>query len=170
MRALTVIEPFATLIATGVKRVENRTWPTAYRGPLAIHAGKARRYGGERVEDLAAGFGIDPALLTFGAVVAVAELIDCVRLDGPTVPRSVAIRHPWLQEHSHAEGPECWVLANVRRLSVPIVVNGARGLWDWTPPGPLAFGEPQRGTAARVPEGQPDLFGGGPAAAGVAVA
>ncbi len=39
MKALTLQQPWATLIAEGHKRVENRTWQTAYRGPLAIHAG-----------------------------------------------------------------------------------------------------------------------------------
>jgi len=40
MKALTLYQPWATLIAIGAKKVETRWWSTKYRGPLAIHAGK----------------------------------------------------------------------------------------------------------------------------------
>lgn len=40
MKALTVRQPWASLVALGVKTVETRSWQTKYRGPLAIHAGK----------------------------------------------------------------------------------------------------------------------------------
>lgn len=39
MKALSVKQPFAGLIAAGVKRLETRTWETTYRGPLLICAG-----------------------------------------------------------------------------------------------------------------------------------
>ena len=38
MKALTVWQPWASLIALGVKTIETRSWHTSYRGPLAIHA------------------------------------------------------------------------------------------------------------------------------------
>jgi hypothetical protein len=38
MKTLSVKQPHATLIYAGVKRVENRTWTTDYRGRLLIHA------------------------------------------------------------------------------------------------------------------------------------
>lgn len=41
MYALTIRQPWAQLIAAGIKQWENRTWKTSYRGPLAIHAAKA---------------------------------------------------------------------------------------------------------------------------------
>lgn len=37
---LTVQAPWAQMIATGDKTIENRRWRTAYRGPLVIHSGK----------------------------------------------------------------------------------------------------------------------------------
>lgn len=40
MKALSVLEPWATLIIHHGKSVENRTWPTTYRGPLVICASK----------------------------------------------------------------------------------------------------------------------------------
>lgn len=38
MKALTLHQPWASLIALGVKTIETRSWSTSYRGPLAIHA------------------------------------------------------------------------------------------------------------------------------------
>lgn len=40
MKAITLTQPWATLVAIGAKRIETRPWSTKYRGPLAIHAGK----------------------------------------------------------------------------------------------------------------------------------
>jgi hypothetical protein len=42
---LTLHQPWASLIALGVKTIETRSWSTKYRGPLAIHAGKKVVYG-----------------------------------------------------------------------------------------------------------------------------
>lgn len=39
MKAITVRQPWASLIAAGVKTIETRSWSTKYRGPLAVHAG-----------------------------------------------------------------------------------------------------------------------------------
>lgn len=38
MKALTIWQPWASLIACGAKQYETRSWPTKYRGPIAIHA------------------------------------------------------------------------------------------------------------------------------------
>jgi hypothetical protein len=54
MKALTLHQPWASLIAEGVKTIETRSWSTKYRGPLAIHAA-ARRPDVEMLEDGLAG-------------------------------------------------------------------------------------------------------------------
>lgn len=40
MKALTLYQPWATLVALGLKRIETRSWPCGHVGPLAIHAAK----------------------------------------------------------------------------------------------------------------------------------
>ena len=40
MKAITIKQPYATLIAEGLKEYEFRTWKTKYRGDILIHAGK----------------------------------------------------------------------------------------------------------------------------------
>lgn len=113
MKALTICQPYAELIARGEKVIENRTWPTAYRGLLAIHAGKSTAWFDTPSD----------ADLPRGAVVAIARLVDCRRVG--ELPAD-------LQAHAHAHGPWCWVLADVERFPNPIPARGAQGLWDWT--------------------------------------
>lgn len=134
MKTITICEPYATLISRGIKRVENRTWPTSYRGPLAIHAGKSRDWldlndDGTADEE----YGIPLSEMAFCCVVAVAELVACLHID---IIRGGMFdaAYPWLREHEHTEGPWCLVLENVVRLPEPIPAKGAQGLWNWEPP------------------------------------
>lgn len=122
MKALTICQPYAELIARGEKLIENRSWPTSYRGPLAIHAGKSLQWFDDDNHPKA-NYGIKREAVPFGAVVAVADLIGCLR---------VAQLPPELRSSEHANGPWCWVLENVIRLD-PVPCRGAQGLWEWEP-------------------------------------
>jgi hypothetical protein len=42
VKALTLWQPWASLVALGVKSIETRSWSTSYRGPLAVHAAKRK--------------------------------------------------------------------------------------------------------------------------------
>lgn len=118
MKALTICQPYAELIARGDKPIENRMWATSYRGPLLIHAGKSREWLDEDDEVLYPG-------MPFGAFVAVADLVACLHVN-QAWPN--CWRH--LVGHEHANGPWCWVLENVRRFDVPLPAKGAQGLWE----------------------------------------
>jgi hypothetical protein len=115
MRAITIYQPWAHLIATGRKRIENRSWATAHRGPLLIHAGLSRRLLATH-PDVASG-ALDPAGLAFGAVVGIVDLFDCV----PAA--AVAGR-------THAIGPWCWLLEDPIPLEPPVPLRGMQGLFD----------------------------------------
>jgi hypothetical protein len=115
IRALTIRQPWAAAIAHGDKRIENRTWPTQYRGPLLIHAGAAPDPSpGPLAAAAVRGRPVDRR-----AVVAVARLTDCHQDDGPCTR--------WSEPHAWH-----WVLDEVTPLPVPVVCPGARKLW--TPP------------------------------------
>lgn len=98
MKALTLHQPWASLIALGVKTIETRSWSTKYRGPLAIHAGKrceVGKVGHFDVEDdtpprsakqyLLRGVGW-PYRVPLGCVVATCELVDVVPILLDTQP------------------------------------------------------------------------------------
>lgn len=118
LKCLTICQPYASMIASGEKRIENRTWGTSHRGILAIHAGKSLRYyGGETPE---------PGT-PFGAIIAVAKLLSCMRCDERFLDWC---RFQGPRYADHAEGEVCWVLDDIRPLQNPIGMNGARGLFD----------------------------------------
>jgi activating signal cointegrator 1 len=130
--ALTISQPYASLIASGEKWIENRRWETKYRGPLAIHAGKGTQY-------------LDRKQLTGypTGVVAVASMVACFRIAdldrlGDQLA-TVGLTVEAVRQHEHAEGPWCWLLRDVRRLRVPCPCSGAQGLWRWEPSVQLEF-------------------------------
>jgi len=130
MKALTICQPYAALIVRGEKLVENREWPTNYRGPLLIHAGKSRAWLDEDDEDDFAALN-DP--LVFGAILGVARLADVLHIDRIRAGEYDA-RWPWLNEHEHARGRWCWILQDVHRYAQPLSFRGAQGLWEFPDP------------------------------------
>jgi hypothetical protein len=57
MKALTLTQPWASLVAISAKKIETRSWRTAYRGPLAIHAAKGFPKGAQDYLDSLVFFG-----------------------------------------------------------------------------------------------------------------
>jgi ASCH domain len=72
MKILSIRQPWAHLIVSGRKNIENRSWPTSYRGPVLIHASQKVNRAAciER--------GLDPTELERGGVVGIAQIADCV--------------------------------------------------------------------------------------------
>lgn len=141
MKAITICQPYAALILLPTshpdhKFVENRTWPTSYRGPLLIHAGKSRSW----LHGYVGGFNGLPHVddLPFGAIVGVAELSRCDSIrdlmnicHGVTDASSKEkLAAKTIRAHKHTEGPFCWVLKNIRKFNTPIPYRGAQGLFD----------------------------------------
>jgi len=121
MKAVTIYQPYAELIARGEKRVENRSWRTDYRGPLAIHAGCSRAW----LRSWPRPF--SPGELSFGAIIAVAELTGCIHVEQLRGGLFAAQLDPAIAQH--ASGPWCFLLDGVRRLPRPIYCLGRQGFW-----------------------------------------
>src|SRR5579871_1604867 len=116
MKCLTVHQPWAHAIVTGMKTIENRTWPTNYRGPLLIHAGKSR----ERMRETVYPDGSrvpSASSLVFGAILGKCTLIDCVKYE--KVKGDVWSEPGW-----------CWVLKDAEEFEKPIPYKGEMGLFD----------------------------------------
>ena len=75
MKVLTLKQPWATLVAEGVKIYEFRSWKTKYRGKVLIHAGAGvDKKDMVRLKELNYNY---PA----SKIVAIADLDDCLELD-----------------------------------------------------------------------------------------
>ncbi len=147
MRIITLWQPWASLIAFGLKQYETRSWHTNYRGKLLIHAAKRPVDGGGirvwlEAQKLAGVTG-DPRFHTYldlpmGCIVAIADLIDCREMID-VASRKCGL-HPALQIDSSAQTPlekavgnwselrYAWKLENVIALPDPIPFKGRQGL------------------------------------------
>lgn len=121
MKALTLHQPWATLVAYGIKTIETRSWSTRHRGPLAIHAAVTP-------EHLTAHVGAGPChgvslaaatvpgsgdVLPLGSVVTIVDLDDVL----PIVDLSTTPGRPWPSpDHRPHDHPQ------VERLQPDILV------------------------------------------------
>lgn len=154
MKALTLTQPWATLIANGAKRIETRSWGTGFRGCIAIHAAKGLGpVGGKRglIEqcvEVPFCHAVTEAFLAsteeateaarnlpLGAIVAVATLANCRRIDMALRAQVVAQTiTPWeINFGNYESGRYAWFLEDVTRMSVPIDCKGALSLWEVPP-------------------------------------
>lgn len=144
MKGFTLTQPWATLVANGAKRIETRSWGTAYRGPLLIHAAKGFP---EDCRDLVC----DPLWrrylrvdswrdLPIGAALATARLTGCVSTNDSRIRARFHFSDyenhtPQTPDQLDAEfgnfGPDrfAWFLEDVKPLAQPIPLKGALGLW-----------------------------------------
>jgi activating signal cointegrator 1 len=129
MKLISLWEPWASLMACGVKKNETRSWPTNYRGWLAIHAAKRWTRDEQDFADVCQSvLGKDwrPAL---GSIVAVVRLETCC----PTASyERLALR---LTEQERAfgnyeTGRWVWVTTDLFRLPEPVPFKGRQGLID----------------------------------------
>jgi activating signal cointegrator 1 len=133
MKALTLTQPWATLVAIGAKRIETRSWSTNYRGPLLIHAAKSFP---RDCQDLCFEPSFRKALLSIpcpfprelprGVIVARCKLVDCV----PT--KDVPYHKLDLAEQdfgNYDDGRFAFYLKEIVPVE-PIVIRGMLGLWE----------------------------------------
>lgn len=135
MRAISLWQPWASTVALGLKRFETRSWPTDYRGPLAIHAAKSTQgrdfFEMKLLMTGATRHAFDRAglyswmTLPKGAIVAVCDLQIC--LPTPSA-ESIPVIEAMLGDYS--PGRFAWHLANVRWLKTPYGIAGHQGFFN----------------------------------------
>lgn len=157
IRLLSLWQPWATLVALGLKQYETRHWATAYRGRIAIHATKTQpvcvgdelsRIWDESKHDSRFINALPKDSLGFrlpfpqGAIVAVVDLTQC-----PQMTNLPAVNPPWGQISLNSacygrsglsalelavglweEGRFAWRLENVKPIAHPIPCKGQQGL------------------------------------------
>lgn len=124
MRVIALLQPWASLVALGHKRIETRSWPTTYTGPVAIHASKGWTAANRLFAEEERALGRLPAQLPFGAIVAVATLIGC-RFAQDVAPQISGLER---RLGNYAPGRYAWMLADVQALAAPVPFKGALGL------------------------------------------
>lgn len=103
MKAISIKQPWANMIAAGEKTIETRTWSTDYRGEILIVSSR------------------DPDIPPAGYALAVATLVDCRPMSVLDEPAAQCRKYP---------KAVAWVLENVRRVKKPFPVQGELGVFD----------------------------------------
>jgi hypothetical protein len=105
MKAVSIKQPWASLIAAGVKTLELRGWPTDHRGPLLICSSRRPYVDGHR----------------HGAALCVVNVVDCRMMTPDDVPFACVDR--FYPDHF------AWVLRDVRLIE-PFPIVGQLRLFD----------------------------------------
>ena len=125
MKVITIKQPFASLIAAGIKEYEFRTWKTKYRGEILIHAGKGiDKKAMKKFEE----YGLE---YPSGCIIAKANLSDCIKVDdelrkvlfekNPKVYNSI-IKHVEWDGYG-------FKLDNIEKIE-PIPAKGKLSIWE----------------------------------------
>lgn len=123
MKALTVKEPWASLIVNGYKKYEFRSWKTNYRGKILIHAGKTIE------KDMLSKFNDYNISCYSGEIIGEAYITDCILIDDAFQDELNKTNMLIYGRSSHV-GIYAWKLENVVKYDKPIKAKGKLGLWN----------------------------------------
>lgn len=101
MKAISINEPWASMILKGKKTIETRTWKTKHRGPLLLCASKR------------------PQSKISGMAFAVADLMDCRDMTIDDEPAACCKIYP---------SAKAWILINIRLID-RFPVKGKQGIF-----------------------------------------
>lgn len=126
MKVITIKQPFATLIAEGLKCYEFRTWKTKYRGDVFIHAGKSiDKKAMEKFECLGLSY-------PTGCIIAKATISDCVYIDNDMKQK---LNEEDSLIYSGVVKDSDWIgygfkLDNIQKVE-HVYITGKPGLWNY---------------------------------------
>jgi hypothetical protein len=130
LTAITLHQPWASLVAKGWKQYETRDWPTNHRGPIAIHAGrkpKGKQELREHDKVLASFKDLLNEDCPYSSVIAITQLTDVVCMTDEFIKQQSPTE---LRCGNWAVGRYAFKLENVRAIT-PIPATGKQGLWKW---------------------------------------
>lgn len=126
MKALTIREPFATLIKDKVKIYETRSWKTNYRGEIYIHAAKTK--------SISSNVNIASTYLKSKEnpehIICKCLLKDCIYMDEDFI-NEVKKNKKEYNSGRYEIGRYAWQLEVIEVLKEPIYAKGQLGIWNF---------------------------------------
>ncbi|RYF85259.1 MAG: ASCH domain-containing protein [Chitinophagaceae bacterium] len=134
-RALSLLQPWASLVVMGLKRIETRSWQTAYRGPLLIHASLGKKGKVLATELPFSKYITDFDDLPFGAIIGQVQLEDIVPVERLfyTAEKLAALTLEEKAFGDYTKGRYAWLLTEAVRFDEMIPVKGGLGIWKFNP-------------------------------------
>jgi hypothetical protein len=144
MKVISIIQPWATLIALGEKKFETRSWTTKHRGELAIHSSKKidkQACREEPIKSVLEQHGYTEHNLPTGVILAKCNLANCLKIDvfeGVTSLHEGDGTYEWIEIDGnelefgwYEEGRYAWELTDIQQFPEPIPAKGQLGLWNF---------------------------------------
>lgn len=132
MKTLSLLQPWASLVVMGAKTIETRSWQTAYRGPLLIHASL-----GKKASVLCHQPPFNTYItafddLPFGAIIGSVTLKDIVPVEQLQLSAE-KLAALTLEEKAFGDykGRYAWLLADPVPLESAIIIRGSLRLWEY---------------------------------------
>jgi hypothetical protein len=126
MKAISILQPWATLIVLGHKHFETRSWATKHRGPLLIHSGRRYTTAAQSLSELPPfSTHVPPGPLPLGQLIGYCTLDACL-------PTEQALPEVSPDEHTFGDyrsGRHAWRLTNPHPFAHPIHWQGQLGLF-----------------------------------------
>ncbi|MDB0602340.1 ASCH domain-containing protein [Tenacibaculum maritimum] len=126
MKALSIKQPWASLIVHGIKDIENRTWKTHFRGRIYIHSsgkGVQNFVFNQQQHEALSTINTDNMNMPYSAIIGEVDIVNCV----------VNHKSIWAEANWPYEKPIYnWVLANAKLYNEPILnVKGKLSFWEF---------------------------------------
>ena len=123
MKVITLKQPWATLVAEGLKKYEFRSWKFNYRGEILIHAGKGvDKEAMKKFEHLNLNY-------PQAKIIAKVKILDCIELnDG--INRQIIEENELVYGHKYDRTGYVWKLEVVEKIEDDKVISGKQGIWN----------------------------------------
>lgn len=149
MKAISIKQPWASLICSGIKDIENRTWKTNFRGKVLIHA-SAKPWNYNKLCHYLTNYLDNENLelqkiirdnnfssrwiesLPTSAIIGSVEIVDCI-VNHPSIWAEKSLNKEDLNPLSWdvIKPTYNWVLANPILFDKPIPAKGRLQFWDY---------------------------------------
>lgn len=133
MQALSLMQPWASLVVMGIKTIETRRWQTGHRGPLLIHASQRKAGAIITAEPPIARHIPHFNKLPFGCIIGQATLTNIVLLQHVHLsPIDIATQSLELNAFGDETGNRyAWLLEDAVSFDQPVPARGHLHLWDY---------------------------------------
>lgn len=123
MKVITLKQPWATLVAEGLKKYEFRSWKYNYRGEILIHAGKGiDKEAMKKFEHLNLNF-------PHSKIIAKVKILDCIELNDE-INKQIIEENELIYGHKYDRTGYAWKLDLIEKINDETTLSGKQGIWN----------------------------------------
>lgn len=130
MKALSLLEPWASLINEKIKYIETRSWKTNYRGEIYIHVSSKKLTS----KDIHKYDGVISLLkntnFKYGNIICKCNIIDCIYMTEELIENIKKNKNEYISG-DYKVGRYAWILEDIESVDVPIKIKGNLGIWNF---------------------------------------